>query len=195
MQHVVVFCGARHGTDPVHTEAARRLGTALAASGRTLVYGGGHVGLMGEVADGALAAGGRVVGVIPHFMVERELAHGELSELVVVDSMHTRKAKMAELADAFIAMPGGFGTLDELFEILTWAQIGLHGKPVALLNTHGYFDGLLAFMRTAAQEGFVRMDEVERLVVDADVALLLQRLAAIPVSDAGWRRHDVRTHG
>lgn len=195
MQHVVVFCGARHGTDPAHTEAARRLGAALATSGRTLVYGGGHVGLMGEMADGALAAGGKVVGVIPHFMVERELAHGELSELVVVDSMHTRKAKMAELADAFIAMPGGFGTLDELFEILTWAQIGLHGKPVALLNTHGYFDGLLAFMRTAAQEGFVRMDEVERLVVDADVAMLLQRLAAIPVSDAGWRRHDVRTHG
>ncbi|HSC80836.1 MAG TPA: TIGR00730 family Rossman fold protein [Chitinolyticbacter sp.] len=195
MQHVVVFCGARHGTDPAHTAAARQLGAALAAGGRTLVYGGGHVGLMGEVADGALAAGGRVIGVIPHFMVERELAHGGLSELVVVDSMHTRKARMAELADAFVAMPGGFGTLDELFEILTWAQIGLHGKPVALLNTLGYFDGLLAYMRTAAQGGFVRMDEVERLVVDADVETLLQRLAAIPVHDAGWRRHDVRTHG
>ncbi|TJZ73846.1 LOG family protein [Chitiniphilus eburneus] len=195
MQKVVVFCGARHGTDPIHTHAARAMGAALAASGRALVYGGGHVGLMGELADGVLDAGGQAIGVIPHFMVERELAHGGLTELVVVDSMHTRKARMAELGDAFIAMPGGFGTLDELFEILTWAQIGLHGKPVGLLNTAGYFDTLLAFMRNAANLGFVNPVEVERLVLASDPARLLDALAAIPVSDAHWRRGELFERG
>ncbi|GAA5785852.1 putative cytokinin riboside 5'-monophosphate phosphoribohydrolase [Chitiniphilus shinanonensis] len=193
MQKVVVFCGARHGADPIFTQAAQALGTALAASGRTLVYGGGHVGLMGVLADAVLDAGGQAIGVIPHFMVERELAHGGLTELVVVDSMHTRKARMAELGDAFVAMPGGFGTLDELFEILTWAQIGLHGKPVGLLNTGGYFDSLLDFMRNAASQGFVNPAEVERLVLASEPDTLLQALAAIPVADARWRRAELRS--
>ncbi|UXY14402.1 TIGR00730 family Rossman fold protein [Chitiniphilus purpureus] len=195
MQHVAVFCGARHGGEPIYTVAARTLGAMLAQSGRTLVYGGGRVGLMGELADAALHAGGRVIGVIPHFMVERELAHGGLSELIVVDSMHARKARMVELADAFIAMPGGFGTLDEWFEILTWAQIGLHGKPAGLLNVAGYFDALLAFVRHAAAQGFVAPAEVERLVLAGSADTLLAALAAIPASPGHWRRTDVSARG
>ncbi|XZG71554.1 TIGR00730 family Rossman fold protein [Chitinibacteraceae bacterium HSL-7] len=174
---VAVFCGARHGLDAAYTAAARALGTQLAERGCELVYGGGHVGLMGEVADAARAAGGVVIGVIPHFMVEKELAHGGLSELIVVDSMHTRKARMAELADAFVALAGGVGTLDETFEIMTWAQLDLHRKPVAFVNTKQYYDTLLAFLSQSADAGFVSHPELDRLIVSDDVTALLDQLA------------------
>ncbi|WP_432720022.1 TIGR00730 family Rossman fold protein [Jeongeupia wiesaeckerbachi] len=191
MKSLVVFCGSRHGARPEYADAAKALGRLLAERQIALVYGGGNVGLMGDVAHASLDAGGRVVGVIPDFMVERELALTACSELLVVDSMHTRKAKMAELADGFIAMPGGFGTFDELFEILTWSQIGLHGKPVGLLNTAGYFDLLLGFIRQTVTEGFVREAEAERIVVASESAALLDALAATPVLPARWAKADL----
>lgn len=141
---ISVFCGAGLGNSPAIQEAARATGQAIAQRGWGVVYGGGHVGLMGLVADAALEAGGDVIGVIPGFMVEKELAHSRLSQLLVVESMHERKMRMHELSDAVIALPGGFGTLDELFELLTWRQIGLHNKPIALLNVDGFFDPLIA---------------------------------------------------
>ncbi|GHD58407.1 LOG family protein [Jeongeupia chitinilytica] len=191
MKSVVVFCGSRHGARPEYAEAARTLGRQLAERQIALVYGGGNVGLMGDVAQACLGASGRVVGVIPEFMVERELALAECTELLVVDSMHTRKAKMADIADGFIAMPGGFGTFDELFEILTWSQIGLHGKPVGVLNTAGYFDQLLGFIRQTVTEGFVRETEAERIAVADDPAALLDTLAATPVLPARWAKADL----
>ena len=155
MRYVCVFCGSRAGTRPAYLEAARAVGEALAARDLGLVYGGSRVGLMGAVADAALAAGGEVVGVIPEFLRAKEIAHGGLTRLHVVGSMHERKALMADLADAFVALPGGYGTLEELLEILTLAQLGLHRKPVALLNVEGYYDPLLALFDQAMREGFL----------------------------------------
>jgi uncharacterized protein (TIGR00730 family) len=156
IHRICVFCGSRSGSKPIYADGARRLGKAIAARGLELVYGAGHVGLMGVLADAALAAGGRVVGVIPRSLVVRELAHRGLSEMIVVDTMHERKARMADRAEAFLALPGGYGTLDELFEILTWAQLGIHGKPIGLINTDGYFDSLLAWIDRSVSEEFVR---------------------------------------
>ncbi|MBE9610697.1 LOG family protein [Chitinilyticum piscinae] len=192
MKKVAVFCGARTGNDPIYAEAAAALGRELAARGLTLVYGGGNVGLMGEVAKGALDAGGEVIGVIPEFMALRELAYAACTDLIVVDSMHTRKAKMAELADAFIALPGGLGTFDELFEILTWAQIGLHGKPIGLLNTQGYYDGLLVFLNKVAADGFVREAELEAVQVSDDIGALIDLLAARPQHAGEWQYDALR---
>jgi uncharacterized protein (TIGR00730 family) len=160
----------------MYSDAARQLGRLLAGRGLGLVYGGGHVGLMGILADAVLTAGGRVVGVIPQDLVDRELAHTGLSELIVVDTMHQRKAIMAERSDAFVALPGGYGTLDETFEILTWAQLGLHDKPVGLLNVSGFFDGLLAWIDRAVREDFVKPKNRELLTVDDDAERLLGRL-------------------
>ena len=189
MKAVAVFCGARHGNRREYEAAAREMGAELAARGLALVYGGGHVGLMGVVADACLAAGGRVVGVIPQFMVERELAMDGLTELHVTDSMHTRKALMAERADAFIALPGGFGTLDELFEILTWRQVGLHGKPVGLLNTAGYYGSLIRFIQDACAAGFVGERERTFLQIAETPSGLLDALAQIPQDISGaWER-------
>lgn len=176
MQSVAVFCGAKHGNHPSYTQAAIALGQALAHQGITLIYGGGNIGLMGEVATAALNAGGQVVGVIPTFMVERELAHAGLSELIVVDSMHTRKAKMAELAQGFIALPGGIGTYDELFEILTWAQLGIHPYPVGLLDVDGYFDPFRALWQRAMHDGFLHANTRVPLI-SASVELLLRQMA------------------
>ncbi|WP_028452429.1 LOG family protein [Chitinilyticum aquatile] len=192
MKKVAVFCGARSGHDPVHAEAARALGRELAARGLTLVYGGGNVGLMGEVASAALDAGGEVIGVIPQFMALRELAYAACTDLIVVDSMHTRKAKMAELADAFIALPGGLGTFDELFEILTWSQIGLHGKPIGLLNVAGFYDGLLVFLNQVAANGFVREAELEAVQVSGDIPALLDLLANRPQREGEWHYDSLR---
>jgi uncharacterized protein (TIGR00730 family) len=189
---VAVFCGSRHGADPAYAAAARELGTLLAQRDLALVYGGGKVGLMGEVAESCLAAGGNVIGVIPEFMVERELALPGCTELHVVDSMHTRKAQMAELADAFIALPGGFGTFDELFEILTWGQIGLHGKPVGLLDTAGYYTGLWHFLQQTVAQGFVREAEFAKLQYAAEPAPLLDRLLATPLLPAYWAKEDLQ---
>ena len=150
-----VYCGSQSGRHPVYIETARAFGRELAQRGITLVYGGGKVGLMGTAADAALAAGGKVIGVIPRQLVEREVAHAGLSELVVVDTMHQRKTRMFELSDAFVALPGGFGTMDEMFEMLTWAQLGLHRYPCAFLDTQGYYDHLRRMMDHMVAEGFV----------------------------------------
>ena len=167
MRWLGVFCGSRAGGTAVYADSTRRLGELLAARGLGLVYGGGHVGLMGVLADAVLGAGGEVVGVIPQAMVEHELAQLNLTRLEVVDTMHQRKARMADLADGFAALPGGFGTGDELFEILTWAQLGLHGKAVGLLNVAGYFDPLLAWLDHAVREDFLKPKH-RRLLLEAD---------------------------
>jgi uncharacterized protein (TIGR00730 family) len=173
---VCVFCGSAFGSRQAYRDAAAETGQELAKRGIRLVYGGGNVGLMGVIADACLATGGEVVGVIPHSMVEREIAHLGLSKLHIVGSMHERKALMAELSDAFIALPGGFGTFDELFEILTWRQIRIHSKPVGLLNVEGYFDPLLAMADHAVQEGFLRAGDRANLICAARIEELLAGL-------------------
>ena len=179
MRRVCVFCGASSGRLQAYAESARAFGHAAAERGVGIVYGGGKVGLMGAVADGALAAGGEVIGVIPEALVERELAHDGLTKLHVVTSLHERKAKMAELADGFVALPGGFGTLDELMEQLTWSQLGLHEKPVGLLDVEGYWGPLVAFARHATAEGFVREADLAAIAVADDADELLDRLARL----------------
>ena len=188
MKRVCVFCGASSGRLPSYGDAA---GTAAAGRGLGLVYGGGRVGLMGAVADGALSAGGEVIGVIPQELVDRELAHGGLSELHIVGSLHERKALMAELADGFVALPGGFGTLDELLEQLTWSQLGLHAKPVGLLDVEEYWLPLIALARHATAEGFVREADLAAIAVatDADGLLdRLERLTRVSRPRAKWSR-------
>jgi hypothetical protein len=187
MRTICVFCGARPGDDPAYADAARRFGGYVAASGRTLVYGGGHIGMMGLLADAVLAAGGRAIGVIPRNLVEKELAHTRLSELRVVGSMHERKALMADLADGFVALPGGIGTLEELFEIWTWGQLGLHAKPCGLLDVNGFYRPLLHFLDSLVASGFLRPEHREMLAVDTDPAQLLDRMAAYrPVRVPKW---------
>ena len=177
-QHITVFCGSSAGLSPQHAERARQVGSWLAAHGIGLVYGGGRVGLMGVLADACLAAGGRVVGVIPQSLADREVAHRGLTELHVVRSMHARKALMADLGDAFVALPGGYGTWDELFEALTWTQLGIQSKACGLLNVDGYYDALLAMVNGAVAEGFIRQQHRELLIADTDVERLLSRLHA-----------------
>lgn len=156
LRSLCVYCGSNPGNDPRFVEAAKTLGGLLAARGIRLVYGGARIGIMGAVADAALAAGGEVVGVIPHALTDKEVAHEGLTELHVVDSMHQRKAMMADLSDGFIALPGGIGTFEELFEIWTWGQLGIHAKPCGLLNVAGYYDLLVAFLDGSAEAGFIR---------------------------------------
>jgi uncharacterized protein (TIGR00730 family) len=177
MKSVCVFCGSSPGASPAYAEAAARLGRAIAGRGLTLVYGGGHVGLMGVVADAALGAGGRVVGVIPEALEAKELAHRSLTDLRVVGSMHERKALMSELADGFIALPGGIGTLEEWFEVWTWSQLGIQRKPCGLLNAAGYYDHLLAFLDHVTAERFLAPDHRAMVLVDDDATRLLDRLA------------------
>ena len=178
MKRICVFCGSSAGTNPLYAEAARRMGRALARRGFGVVYGGGGVGLMAAVADAALEAGGEVVGVIPRALQLRELAHSGLTALHVVGSMHERKAKMAELAHGFVALPGGMGTLEELSEVLTWAQLGLHRKPCALLDVDGYFAPLLTFLDRAVAERFIAPAHRAMILVDRDPKQLLDALAA-----------------
>jgi uncharacterized protein (TIGR00730 family) len=173
---ISVFCGAGLGNSPAIQAAATATGRAIAERGWGVVYGGGHVGLMGLVADAALGAGGQVVGVIPGFMAERELAHGGLTELIVVDDMHQRKMRMHQMSDAVIALPGGFGTLDELFELLTWRQIGLHNKPIALLNVDGFYDPLIAQADRMDELGFLHAQR-DLLISERTIGTLLDRLA------------------
>ncbi len=173
MRRLCVFCGSSSGNGEVYAASARRLGESLAARGLVLVYGAGHVGLMGVLADAVLGAGGEVIGVIPQALVDKELAHRGLTKLHVVETMHQRKALMADLADAFLALPGGFGTADELFEILTWAQLGLHAKPIGLLNVAGFFDPLLAWLDHTVRQGFVREEHRRLLLEAADAERLL----------------------
>lgn len=176
LQRVCVFCGSASGARPEYAESARKLGTALAERGIGVVYGGASVGLMGAVADAALAAGGEAIGVIPQALVDREVAHEGLTDLRVVGSMHERKALMAELSDAFVALPGGMGTLEELFEIFTWRQLGLHAKPIWLLDVAGYWAGLEAFLGHAEAEGFLRAGHRAALGRAASVEELVDRL-------------------
>ncbi len=175
---ICVYCGSRHGLRPIYTAAARALGAAIGSRGWQLVYGGGKVGLMGEVANATLAAGGRVVGVIPESLQKREVGHTGLHELHVVPTMHLRKQMMAERADLFIALPGGIGTLEELYEVWTWRQLGYHDQPIGLLNTEGYFDSLLAFMRNTVAEGFLSPEQNGALLVGTEPEALLMSLAA-----------------
>jgi len=181
-KRITVFCGSSNGARPAYADAARGLGRELAKRGIGVVYGGGRVGLMGELADAALAAGGEVIGVIPEALVAKEVAHRGLSELRIVPSMHVRKEEMAALCDAFIALPGGLGTFEELFEILTWSQLGLHRKPAGLLDVDGYFGGLRALLDRAADEGFLGAAHRELLLHATRVDDLLDGLAAQRVS-------------
>ncbi len=171
-----VFCGASIGRLPRHAEVAAQLGRSLAEAGIGLVYGGATVGLMGTVADAARAAGGEVIGVIPRSLAEKEIAHSGLSALHVVGSMHERKALMAELSDGFIALPGGIGTFEELFEIWTWAQLGYHAKPVALFNVDGFYDRLLAFLDQVTDEGFLKPVHRGMLITEREVGALLSAI-------------------
>jgi uncharacterized protein (TIGR00730 family) len=173
MRRICVFCGSSDGERPGYLELARRMGATLAARGLETVYGGGNVGLMGAVADAALAAGGRVIGVIPDGLLARERGHRGISELEIVGSMHERKARMAALSDGFIALPGGLGTLEELAEALTWSQLGLHRKPCGVVNLDGYFDPLVAFLDRAVAEGFMRGESRRMLLVAGTADSLL----------------------
>ncbi len=176
IRRVCVYCGSRPGVRPAYADAARDLGTRLAAAGVGIVTGGGRVGLMGVVADAALDAGGEVVGVIPQTLVDREVGHAGLTELHVVSTMHERKARMADLADVFVAMPGGLGTLEEIAEALTWLQLGLHAKPCALLDVDGYYGPLVGWLDHAVAEGFVAADRRDAVVVEATAGALVGRL-------------------
>ncbi len=175
---VAVYCGSRFGHSPAFADAARTLGELIGKSGATLVYGGGRVGLMGTVADAVMASGGQVIGVIPQALMDREVGHAGLTELHVVQTMHERKQLMAERADAFISLPGGIGTLEELYEVWSWQQLGYHDKPVALLNVEGYYDALLEFHRVMHSRGFVSDAQFNALLVETDPARLLDLVRA-----------------
>lgn len=178
IRRICVFCGSSFGRSALYAEAAEALGQQLAESGTSLVYGGARVGLMGALADATLSAGGEVVGVIPKGLLDHEIAHERLTELHVVASMHERKSRMADLSDAFIALPGGFGTIEELCEILTWAQLGLHAKPIGILNVGGYFDPLLTFFDNVLAEQFIRAEHRSLLIEGHTPQQLLESFAA-----------------
>jgi uncharacterized protein (TIGR00730 family) len=183
---LTVFCGSSTGRSPAYAEAARALGREMVARGVGLVYGGAGVGLMGVLADTLLEGGGEVIGVIPRHLVAREIAHADVTDLRVVETMHERKALMAELGDGFVALPGGAGTLEELFEAWTWAQLGLHLKPCAVLNVEGYFDSLLRLVEHTVQEGFMRAEYARMLIAEPDPAALLDRLASYRPVGEKW---------
>jgi hypothetical protein len=187
MKSVAVYCGASAGNNDIYRQQADAMGQALAERNMTLVYGGGHVGLMGAVADSVLRHGGKAIGVIPDFLANKELAHLGLTELHVVKSMHERKLMMADLAAGFVAMPGGYGTLEELFEVLTWGQLGLHQKPVAVLNVQGYYNHLLAALDTMKEEGLLRVENRAQLLEDETPNGILDKmLAYCPIAVEKW---------
>jgi hypothetical protein len=191
MRRVCIFCGSSNGARDVYVEAARAMGAALARRRIGLVFGGGRIGLMGVVADAVLAAGGEVIGVIPEALVAKELAHNGLSDLRVVGSMHERKALMAELADAFVALPGGYGTFEEFCEVVTWAQLGFHRKPCGLLNVVGFYEPLLAFFDHAVAEGFVRPGHRALVLEERDPEHLLDLMARYqPPALEKWIERD-----
>lgn len=183
MNSICVYCGSSFGAAPLFAEAARAVGQYIARTGRTVVFGGGHVGLMGAVADAALAAGGRVVGVIPTVLVDKELAHPGLSELHVVASMHERKAVMADLSDGFVTLPGGLGTLEEFYETWTWGQLGIHSKPFGLLNVAGFYDPMLAFLNQLVERQFVKQKHLDRLLVAETIEDLIERMRNPPAAE------------
>lgn len=187
MKSICVYCGSSPGDNPIYLENAKALGTRLALEGITVVYGGASVGLMGAVADSCLDAGGKVIGVLPEILLKRELEHKSLTEMYIVDSMHTRKAKMAELSDGFIALPGGFGTFEELCEVATWSQIGLHKKPIGALNVGGYYDPLEKLILTGIKEGFMTENYKNLIVFRNSVDELMTALENyIPLPAPKW---------
>lgn len=185
LNSLCLFCGASPGADPAYRDAAASFGTTLAHRNIRLIYGGGSVGLMGVAADACLAAGGEVVGVIPRMLMEKEVGHAGVTQMHVVETMHDRKALMTELSDGFIALPGGFGTLDELFESLTWQQLAYHTKPIGLLNVNGFFDALIAFLDHARDERFLRDLHRESLQVDTDLSVLIDKLRRAEAPETG----------
>lgn len=189
MKRICVYCGSSFGENPIYVETARAMGEAIAKRGDELVYGGGKVGLMGTVADAVLAAGGRVIGIMPKFLVDKEIAHKGLTELRVVDTMHNRKEMLLRISDAVIALPGGWGTYDELAEVVTWAQLGLHEKPIGVLNLNGFYNPLIAQMDHAIAEGFVRPAHRDLLIIDEDISNLLKRIDAYvpPAGAVKWQ--------
>ena len=184
MKSVCVYCGSSPGADEAFGLEARAFGSCLARHGIRLIYGGGNVGLMGRVADGALEAGGDVIGVIPHHLADKELAHAGATEMIRVNSMHERKQLMADLSDGFVALPGGIGTLEELFETLTWLQLGLHRKPVGLLNVNGFWDQMLGFLDHMTACRFLKPEHRDLLFVDTDGARLLETMSSFQAPDA-----------
>ena len=187
MKSLCVYCGASPGHSPAYTIAAKQLAVTLVNQDIVLVYGGGNIGLMGVIADEVLALGGKVTGVIPQALVDKEVGHTGLTQLHIVDNMHQRKAIMAELSDGFIAMPGGIGTLEELFEVMTWAQLGFHQKPIGLLNVSGFYDGLLRFLEHTRQQGFLRASHLDILLSSPEPNDLLQQLKTyVPVTTRKW---------
>jgi len=190
MKRICVYCGSSPGSDPGHRAAAVNLGTLLATRGIGVVYGGGNIGLMGAVADAALSAGGEVIGVIPSALMDKELGHRGVTKLHVVASMHERKQLMADLSDGFITLPGGIGTLEELFETFTWLQLGFHDKPVGMLNVGGFYDHLLAFLHHATAQKFMRDSHLASLLVEGDAVALLPRMAEFRAPPpAKWEVH------
>ncbi len=185
LRRICVYCGSSSGTEPVHRAAAHDLGAFLAQSGIGVVYGGGNVGLMGALADGALSQNGEVIGVIPRALMEKELGHSGVMQLHVVGSMHERKQLMVDLSDGFIALPGGFGTLDELFETLTWLQLSFHDKPVGILNIDAFFDGLIVFISHMSQKGFIKAEHAACVLVENEPAALLARMEAFRPPELG----------
>ena len=187
MKRITVFCGSSFGTDEIYTEQAALLGQTLAKQNIELVYGGANVGLMGAVADGCLNEGGKVIGVLPDFLRSKEIAHTGLTELILVESMHERKTKMNDLCDGVIALPGGFGTLDELFEMITWAQLGLHKKPIAILNINGFYDSLIELLQTMTDKGLLKEANQKMLLVSDDIEDLLDKMKNyIPPTVGKW---------
>ncbi len=193
MQALTVFCGANTGSDPVYTEVARQMGHLLASEGIALVYGGGKVGLMGVIADAVLEKGGKVIGVIPHFLAHKEVEHTGVTEMHYSETMHERKMRMFELSDGAIAMPGGFGTLDELFELCTWAQLGHHEKPLAILNVNGFYDTLLQFLNRVVSDGFLKIENRGIILDAAQPTEVLKKMRNYqPVHVPKWiRKEDI----
>ena len=191
MRALTVFCGANTGSDPVYTEVARQMGHLLAAEGISLVYGGGKVGLMGVIADAVMEKGGNVIGVIPHFLAHKEVEHTGVTEMHYSETMHERKMRMFELSDGAIAMPGGFGTLDELFELCTWAQLGHHEKPLAILNVNGFYDALLQFLNRVVSDGFLKTENRGIILDAAQPAEVLKKMRNYqPVHVLKWIRKE-----
>lgn len=187
MKRIAVYCGSSSGSDKIFADKAFETGKLLAQNNIELVYGGAKVGLMGAVADGVLANDGKATGVLPHFLAEKELQHIRLTEIIFVETMHERKAKMSELSDGFIALPGGFGTMEELFEMLTWAQLSLHKKPIGILNINGYYDSLVEFILTMYENGFLKEEYLDLLIVSENVQDLLQQMKDYqPIKNEKW---------
>ncbi|GEN76603.1 LOG family protein [Chryseobacterium hagamense] len=191
MKSITVFCGSSFGSDDIYKEQAALLGQALAKQGIQLVYGGADVGLMGAVADGALNAGGKAIGVLPHFLQSKEIAHQQLTELVLVETMHERKTKMNDLCDGVIVLPGGYGTLEEFFEMITWAQLGLHQKPIGLLNIDGFYDDLIRMVQTMVEKGFLKQVNRDMLLISESIEELLEMMRNYKAPTVGkWISKD-----